>query len=263
MKLLVLLAVVCAASATTPRWPRLPEGWAPPDTKIVGGENADITEYPHQVAMYFGGSFRCGGSIIGPHTILTAAHCVSGLENYPSSFYIKHGVTDIRNNGNTPGVRKIHTHGSYGDYNGMDNDVATMILSSTISYSETASPIGLAGTNSGSYAGEDAMVSGWGSVREGGYISNILQAVQVPVITNALCKKQYGSSSITDDMLCAGYPEGGKDACQGDSGGPMISKNGGQQIGVVSWGRGCARPGYAGVYARVSTFYEWITLHMN
>ncbi|XP_014678021.1 PREDICTED: trypsin alpha-like [Priapulus caudatus] len=166
MKLLVLLAVVCAASAAAPRWPRLPKGWVPPDTKIVGGEDVDIRDYPYQVAMYYRGFFKCGGSIIGPNTILTAANCIYGLENFPSRFSIKYGVTDKTSSGKTAGVSKINVHDEYSGES-VTNDIATMILSSTIAYSETASAVMLAGTNSGTYAGEDAVVSGWGLTEEG------------------------------------------------------------------------------------------------
>ncbi|XP_014676384.1 PREDICTED: vitellin-degrading protease-like, partial [Priapulus caudatus] len=175
-----------------------------------------------------------------------------------SEVSIKYGVTDITKYGKTAEVSEIHVHDQYSAGIYPRNDIATIILSSPILYSETASPIDLAETDSGNYAGEDAMVSGWGCVLEGGSVSKILQAVQVPVITNEVCTDRYGSSAITDDMLCAGYlPVGDKGPCKGDSGGPMVSKKG-EQIGVVSCGRECARPG---VYTRVSTLNEWISQH--
>ena len=88
----------------------------------------------------------------------------------------------------------------------------------------------------------------------GGSATNTLQWVRVPAITNAACNAQYGGS-ITDSMICAGYPGvGGKDACQGDSGGPFVCNEGGKAIvaGVVSWGYGCAAEGLPGVYAEVT-----------
>ena len=94
----------------------------------------------------------------------------------------------------------------------------------------------------------------------GGSATNNLQYVRVPAITNSACNSAYGGS-ITDSMICAGYPGvGGKDACQGDSGGPFVCDNNGNAViaGVVSWGYGCADAKYPGVYARVTTVLDWV-----
>lgn len=99
-------------------------------------------------------------------------------------------------------------------------------------------------------------VAGWGLLCESGCsVTAILNFVTVPVITNAQCTAQYGGI-ITAGMLCAGFPEGGRDACQMDSGGPLTFGN--QLIGVVSFGEGCARANRAGVYARVAYYRNWI-----
>ena len=90
------------------------------------------------------------------------------------------------------------------------------------------------------------------------------QYVQVPVISNPDCISAYGGT-ITESMICAGYPgEGGKDACNGDSGGPLVCNDGGKAIiaGVVSWGRDCADPDYPGVYARTTHILDWIISQM-
>ena len=98
------------------------------------------------------------------------------------------------------------------------------------------------------------------ALQEGGLVAEKLQKVQVPFVPTEQCQSNYASSGyeITDGMICAG--EKGKDSCQGDSGGPMISEGpeGKVLVGVVSWGIGCAREGYPGVYARVSNFADWI-----
>uniref|UniRef100_A0A3Q1EUP0 trypsin n=1 Tax=Acanthochromis polyacanthus TaxID=80966 RepID=A0A3Q1EUP0_9TELE len=85
-----------------------------------------------------------------------------------------------------------------------------------------------------------------------------LQEVNVPIVTNSDCSNSYGG--ITDNMICAGLTEGGKDSCQGDSGGPLVSKNDSIWVlaGVVSFGNGCAEPNFPGVYARVSQYQSWI-----
>uniref|UniRef100_A0A3P9NMH3 trypsin n=2 Tax=Poecilia reticulata TaxID=8081 RepID=A0A3P9NMH3_POERE len=85
--------------------------------------------------------------------------------------------------------------------------------------------------------------------------------VEIPVVGNRQCKcSGYGPTTITNNMICAGLLQGGKDSCQGDSGGPMVSKQAGRwiQSGIVSFGEGCAKPNYPGVYARVSQYESWI-----
>ena len=87
-----------------------------------------------------------------------------------------------------------------------------------------------------------------------------MQKVSVPYVSEKTCKEAYGSSSITAGMICAGRK--GKDSCQGDSGGPMVCAEG-HQVGVVSWGYGCAEEGYPGVYTRVSHYHDWIVQHAH
>lgn len=85
--------------------------------------------------------------------------------------------------------------------------------------------------------------------------------MEVPVVSDTDCRVSYGVTDIADHMICAGLPEGGKDACQGDSGGPLFAN--GTQYGIVSWGYGCARPDYPGVYTEVAYFVDWIYDHLQ
>lgn len=110
-------------------------------------------------------------------------------------------------------------------------------------------------------AGSFAVISGWGKVQEGGSLSNNLRSVRLPIIDHAHCNKLYGGA-ITDRMICAGIvPDGGKDACQGDSGGPMVYNN--ELVGVTSWGIGCARPNFPGIYTNVYALMEFIKLALQ
>ena len=95
-------------------------------------------------------------------------------------------------------------------------------------------------------------------------MSKVLMQVSVPIVSEAKCKKAYGSS-IHTSMVCAGLDRGGKDSCQGDSGGPMVCEHNGKFFleGVVSWGSGCASPGKYGVYARVRYLKNWIDGKIN
>ena len=99
-------------------------------------------------------------------------------------------------------------------------------------------------------------VSGWGTTSEGGSLASELMKVDVPVVSDDNCRDSYGQNDIADSMICAGLPQGGKDSCQGDSGGPFMCGN--QLSGIVSWGYGCAEPGYPGVYTQTSYFVDWV-----
>jgi secreted trypsin-like serine protease len=115
-------------------------------------------------------------------------------------------------------------------------------------------------------AGILATVTGWGTRSEGAPdYPDELYEVQVPIVDQSTCEFVYGSigDDITGNMLCAGLPQGGKDSCYGDSGGPLIVPDGSggfKLAGIVSWGEGCAQPGFPGVYTRVANFVEWVAL---
>ena len=114
------------------------------------------------------------------------------------------------------------------------------------------------------YDNVSAVVTGWGRLRSGGSQPDILQEVTVRTQSTEQCRGQYGPTAITNNMLCAAAP--GKDSCQGDSGGPLAVKGKNKiyrQVGVVSFGMECARPGYPGVYTRVTSFLPWIRQRMT
>lgn len=112
------------------------------------------------------------------------------------------------------------------------------------------------------YVGTKAIAAGWGTLHEDGKPSCLLQEVEVPVMSLKDCRNtSYSPRMISDNMMCAGYPDGKKDSCQGDSGGPLIAERPDKKyevIGVVSWGNGCARPGYPGVYTRLTRYLDWV-----
>eukprot|EP00091_Calanus_sinicus_P011018 TRINITY_DN2513_c0_g1_i5.p1 TRINITY_DN2513_c0_g1~~TRINITY_DN2513_c0_g1_i5.p1 ORF type:complete len:159 (-),score=50.25 TRINITY_DN2513_c0_g1_i5:69-545(-) len=113
-------------------------------------------------------------------------------------------------------------------------------------------------------AGTECVVTGWGTTSEGGSLAKVLMKVTVIVLSDEECRGAYGESDISDSMICAGVEEGGKDSCQGDSGGPLMC--GGPPLelsGIVSWGYGCAEPGFPGVYTQTSYFVSWLKSHMQ
>ncbi|XP_036003890.1 prostasin, partial [Fundulus heteroclitus] len=158
-------------------------------------------------------------------------------------------------------VAQVIVHPSY-SLSTLNNDIALMKLSSAVTFSAHISPVCLAASNSTFYSGVDSWVTGWGNVGFNVPLPSPqnLMEVEVPVVGNRRCKCSYGVSTITDNMICAGFTEGGKDSCQGDSGGPMVSKQNSRwiQSGIVSFGKDCALPNFPGVYSRVSQYQAWI-----
>lgn len=136
-----------------------------------------------------------------------------------------------------------------------------MILEEDLTFNARVEKIALATTEDDAPAGGVALVTGWGAMHENDKdIPDDLQELYVKIFSQEECKGFY-KDRVNEHMLCAGFPEGGKDSCQGDSGGPLV-KNG-KQIGVVSWGIGCARPNRPGIYSNVANLHEWVENKMN
>ncbi|KAK2809021.1 hypothetical protein Q5P01_000593, partial [Channa striata] len=153
-------------------------------------------------------------------------------------------------------VTQIIRHPKY-DSLTTDNDICLLKLSSPVTFTNYIQPVCLAASGSTFFNGTDSWVTGWELSLPS---PQNLMEVEVPVVGNRQCNCDYGVGTITDNMMCAGLSAGGKDACQGDSGGPMVSKQSGRwiQSGVVSFGNGCAKPNFPGVYTRVSQYQSWI-----
>ncbi|XP_017150016.1 trypsin delta [Drosophila miranda] len=222
-----------------------------PDGRIVGGQDTDVINYPHQISMRYRGNHRCGGSLYSTNIIISAAHCVSTLDS-PADLTIVAGSTMISIKTQELPVRNIIIHPNYRTINN-DYDAAILVTDGDFIFNELAHPIPLAQERP--EHGSAVIVTGWGTTTENGYLSNVLQEVEVNVVENSQCKSAY-SIMLTSRMLCAGVTGGGKDACQGDSGGPLIYNN--QLLGIVSWGTGCARENYPGVYASVPELRSWL-----
>lgn len=234
--------------------------------RIVGGQEVVTkTTYPWIAALVNRGLSPargqfCGGSLIAPKWVITAAHCPYG--NVPEDFDVVLGLIDLyEEEAERIPIKEIVIHPHY-DPNTSDFDIALLRLSRPA----TQKPIAIISAGDPDQLtapGKIATAIGWGALYEGGPASPKLMHVSVPIISNDGAHTAYNKygAQITENMLAAGYPGGGKDACQGDSGGPLVVVGTNQQLllaGVTSWGIGCARPELPGLYARLSILGDWV-----
>ncbi|WP_434597550.1 serine protease [Streptomyces sp. A5-4] len=258
-----LVGVVALTAAATVA-PQVSVAPAAADSVVIGGQPVEISKTPWVVAVAsrdrFGGTRAgqfCGGVLVAPDKVVTAAHCVSqDVLGVPlgrmSDLKVIAGRSDLREaDGKEIPVSAVRVNP---EYNASTNsgDVAVLTLSSARPADDA---IAIAGKTDTAYeSGTLAAVYGWGDTTGGGAYPYALRAAPVGVLPDAACERAYPGFTngryTAATMLCAGDPAGGHDACQGDSGGPLVV--GGRLIGLVSWGSGCGQARNPGVYTRMS-----------
>jgi len=235
--------------------------------RIVGGEEASDGEFPFQVSLRsigaLGATHFCGGSIINENWIVTAAHCCANQS--PFSMHVVAGGIKLNNFENEEEPRDVDSIISHPSYisSTISNDICLLKLKESLEWTDFVQPINLPESMQQTEAGTMVTVTGWGTLSEGAFnLPNVLHKVTLPVVSDEECDRAYASAGYgtEENMICAGLPEGGKDSCQGDSGGPFFLNEEGNPtlLGIVSWGIGCARAGYPGVYSEVSYHIDWI-----
>lgn len=236
--------------------------------RIINGVEAKKDDYPFIVGLINSSTVQggkispfCGASFIGSHYILTASHCVEGAIAADIDVVVgDHNLKDS-NSGVRYKVAQIYMHEDY-DSVATNNDIAILELETAITNVLPIKPM-TPELEASLKVGDLLTVMGWGnmSVTDDPSYPTVLQEVEVALYDRAKCDSAYkAEGGITDVMLCAGFEAGGKDSCQGDSGGPLVIKKNNEwyQVGVVSFGDGCAVAGIPGVYARVSKFVDWV-----
>ncbi len=212
-----------------------------PQPMIVGGYPVDPAcpncKYDFMVSLQYNGGWGghfCGGSLVREDWIVTAAHCVQGES--PGGIKVRIGLHSLNgtNGSITRYVDDIIIHPQYSG-NSLNNDYALLHLTQPVTNFE---PIKLCTDTSHDEEPVMSTTMGWGATQSGGWGSDILLEVDVPIDDSC---GNYSNSDITNNMVCAGDSNGGEDSCQGDSGGPLIMTNSDGEyelIGIVSWGYG-------------------------
>lgn len=257
LSLLILLLAATTASAY--------------QTRIIGGQASQESAWPSIVRFEFslpdGKKRLCAGNLISSQWVITAAHCfhntaqqqvifTADVEAYPGLHTLSQKKTFT-----SLGVQNIFIHPQFALNAPFDFDFALIELSHPVDLPVSSLLVNTPEVD------ELTTVLGWGVQELNAETNNplstslatTLQEVDVPVISNQQCQNAMGAS-IRESMICAGYPQGGKDSCSGDSGSPMMVLRNGKytQTGIVSFGIGCAQPNQYGVYARIEFALPWI-----
>lgn len=236
--------------------------------KIVGGTIV-ASGHPWQVSLGISwivnpqNAHFCGGSVLSRTFILTAAHCL--VDTPPQNIAVTAGTLSLQRNSLRVNVLRVIIHPRY-DPKSQDNDIGMLELIEPLPEGANIAAIRVltAGRESDTVReGRTLTVTGWGATAEGSDKTPLqLRQVLVPYVPREMCNGlQAYDGRITENMFCAGLTVGGKDSCQGDSGGPLTHNATGStpvQVGIVSWGEGCARPGKYGVYTRIANYTDWI-----
>eukprot|EP00091_Calanus_sinicus_P025338 TRINITY_DN961_c0_g1_i11.p1 TRINITY_DN961_c0_g1~~TRINITY_DN961_c0_g1_i11.p1 ORF type:complete len:393 (-),score=100.03 TRINITY_DN961_c0_g1_i11:80-1258(-) len=222
---------------------------------------------PYQVYLQScsaAGCAMCGATLLNKRYAMTAMHCVTDATNLVVALG-EHNIRQDIENQKVQGIQveRVIKRPDY-DTTSINNDIALLRLASDVQFNDNVIPACLPTDRTQQYTDWEAVVSGWGTTSEGGSTSSVLKETTQTILssTDPICVRGSQDSPVPNSKMC-GY-KAGTDSCQGDSGGPLVVKEDGRWtvVGVVSYGLGCARTGYAGVYARVTNYLDWINTNI-
>ncbi|XP_072233408.1 ovochymase-1 isoform X2 [Leuresthes tenuis] len=234
------------------------------ETRIIGGQEAWAHSWPWQVSLQFSSISACGGAIINPLWVVSAAHCFKRYKKKSLWKVLagKHDLDKLKEpEEQLVGVSRIISHHRYNTHT-KESDLALVKLEQPLVFNEFVRPIGIWMSSLPELM--RCTITGWGSTQENGPRVHRLQEVNVSILAFDVCNEYY-KGRVRQSMFCAGKDGGGADACQGDSGGPLSCFTGSTHklAGLVSWGVGCGRAKKPGVYTRIQQHVQWISDIMN
>ncbi|XP_069823984.1 ovochymase-2 [Dendropsophus ebraccatus] len=252
-------------------------------SRIVGGTAAQKEECPWMASLKHNGNHFCGGTIISDTYILTAAHCISAKHPmFKIRVYVgDHDFSVEEASEQSFFLKAVFKHPNFNPGKPFNYDIAILELMGKIQFGKNIQPACLPNPDDVFLAGSLCITLGWGRLQEGGHVPNRLQQVALPLIEYKRCLKIMESVDRHlgfDTVICAGYPEGQKDACQGDSGGPFLCQRSQGRwvlIGLTSWGLGCARKwsdnrlqprdkrGSPGIFTDIQRLLNWLSANLN
>ncbi|KAK4878080.1 hypothetical protein RN001_010586 [Aquatica leii] len=218
--------------------------------RIIGGTDANIEDFPYQVSVEYGNKHSCGGSIITPTKVLTAAHCT--INQSANKFRVRAGSAWREQGGQVVNVIKKVEHPDYNPPK-INSDLSILILSKPLLLDNKVKTINIAQVEDVP-VGTAANVTGWG-VTEANVLSDRLLVVDVPRVDDQICKKRFPTTYNASTMICYGGVVG-KDSCTSDSGGPLVID--GEQHGVISYGVSPCGGKAPAIYVKLHFFTDFI-----
>lgn len=240
-------------------------------TRLVGFNLCPRGECPWQVLLELNGEPHCGGVLVQSQWVLTAAHCVFNIPQ--QHLNVVAGEVDLDEQDSSEQrvpILSVMVAPGYSPLSG-EADLALLRLDRALILNRDVVPVCLPDLDLVQrelVLVRYHMVSGWGLRTSGGnkdYISQTapgspqLRRINVPIIQNPQCAA-YSGLNLTDHMICAGYLQGNQDSCRGNDGSPLVTAFGSTHflLGVLGWGRGCAKPGFYGLYTSPAHFSDWV-----
>ncbi|XP_036620990.1 ovochymase-2 [Trichosurus vulpecula] len=247
-------------------------------SRIVGGSPVEKGAYPWQVSLKRREKHFCGGTIISAQWVITAAHCVmhKDMKTFLNVTAGEHDMNLVEQGEQTLSVDTIIRHPYFTLRKPMNYDIALLKMNGTFKFGQFVGPVCLPKQGETFEPGFICTTAGWGRLEENGRLPQVLHQVDLPILTKRKCAAMLLTLKRPikgNTLLCAGFPDGGKDACQGDSGGSLMCRNkhGAWTLaGVTSWGMGCARSwrhncqkiasyrGTPGVFTDLTKVLPWI-----